>query len=171
MSEQSRFSIAEKVLTYCRCGRDRVDKQPDKWLRLQVRCSSVNENALPCCRRLNTSIPFLYECERWLGGFLSENNQNTSKISTENQPAHDWFRFPSDYKNSGAELTLSLAGGLDGWTNQRSEVVTNAICALFLLSRAPAVARERLKEGGKVTQFLANLSKRGSEVQKKVSDN
>lgn len=61
-----------------------------------------------------------------------------------------------------------LAGGLDGWTNQRWEVVTNAVCALFLMSRAPPVPRERLKEGGKVTQFLANLSKRGSEVQKKV---
>lgn len=72
--------------------------------------------------------------------------------------------------NSGAELTLTLAGGLDGWTNQRSEVVTNAVCALFLMSRAPPVARERLKEGGKVTQFLANLSKRGSEVQKKVNN-
>lgn len=47
-------------------------------------------------------------------------------------------------------------------------MVTNAVCALFLMSRAPPVARERLKEGGKVTQFLANLSKRGSEVQKKV---
>lgn len=73
--------------------------------------------------------------------------------------------------NSGAELTLTLAGGLDGWANQRSEVVTNAVCALFLMSRAPPVARERLKEGGKVTQFLANLSKRGSEVQKKVRGN
>lgn len=62
-----------------------------------------------------------------------------------------------------------LAGGLDGWTNQRWEVVTNAVCALFLMSRAPPVPRERLKEGGKVTQFLANLSKRGSEVQKKVT--
>lgn len=36
------------------------------------------------------------------------------------------------------------------------------------MSRAPPAARERLKEGGKVTQFLANLSKRGGEVQKKV---
>lgn len=62
-----------------------------------------------------------------------------------------------------------LAGGLDSWTNQRWEVVTNAVCALFLMSRAPPVPRERLKEGGKVTQFLANLSKRGSEVQKKVT--
>lgn len=50
-------------------------------------------------------------------------------------------------------------------------MVTNAVCALFLMSRAPPAARERLKEGGKVTQFLANLSKRGSEVQKKARDN
>lgn len=83
---------------------------------------------------------------------------------------HDWSPIPSGHKNSGAELTLTLAGGLDGWANQRSEVVTNAVCALFLMSRAPPVARERLKEGGKVTQFLANLSKRGSEVQKKARD-
>ncbi|CAM9447883.1 unnamed protein product, partial [Hapterophycus canaliculatus] len=69
----------------------------------------------------------------------------------------------------GAELTLKLAGGLEGWANLKSEVVTNAVCALFLMSRAPPAARERLKEGGKVTQFLANLSKRGSEVQKKVA--
>lgn len=47
-------------------------------------------------------------------------------------------------------------------------MVTNAACALFLMSRAPAAARERLKEGGKVTHLLANLSKRGSETQKKV---
>lgn len=83
------------------------------------------------------------------------------------------FFLPLQYQppiTSGAELTLVLAGGLDGWTTQRSEVVTNAVCALFLMSRAPIVARERLKQGGKVTQFLANLSKRGSEVQKKVTN-
>lgn len=61
-----------------------------------------------------------------------------------------------------------LVGGLDDWSNQRSDVVTNAVCALFLMSRAPAGARERLKERGRVTHLLANLSKRGSEVQKKV---
>lgn len=72
-------------------------------------------------------------------------------------------------QNSGAELALTLAGGLDEWSNQTANVVTNAVCALFLMSRAPPVARERLKEGGKVTQFLANLSKRGTEVQKKVN--
>ena len=72
------------------------------------------------------------------------------------------------HTSSGAELTLTLAGGLDDWTNQRPEVVTNAVCALFLMSRAPPAARELLKEGGKVTHFLASLSKRGSEIQKKV---
>lgn len=66
-------------------------------------------------------------------------------------------------------MALSLAGGPDDWANQRPDVVTNAVCALFLMSRAPPVARERLKEGGKVTHLLANLSKRGNEVQKKVS--
>ncbi|CAM9151716.1 unnamed protein product, partial [Ectocarpus sp. 13 AM-2016] len=69
----------------------------------------------------------------------------------------------------GAELTHMMAGGLDGWASQRPEVITNAVCALFLMSRAPPLARERLKEGGKVTQFLANLSKRGNELQKKVA--
>lgn len=63
-----------------------------------------------------------------------------------------------------------MAGGLDGWASQRPEVITNAVCALFLMSRAPPLARERLKEGGKVTQFLANLSKRGNELQKKVAN-
>lgn len=72
--------------------------------------------------------------------------------------------------NSGAELTLTLAGGLDDWSNQSPDVVTNAVCALFLMSRAPPLARERLKEGGKVTQFLANLSKRGTEMHKKVNE-
>lgn len=71
---------------------------------------------------------------------------------------------------SGAELTHKMAGGLDGWASQRPEVITNAVCALFLMSRAPPMARERLKEGGKVTQFLANLSKRGNELQKKVTN-
>ena len=47
--------------------------------------------------------------------------------------------------------------------------MTNALCALFLMSRAPPFARERLKEGRRVVQFLANLSKHGSDVQKKVS--
>lgn len=79
--------------------------------------------------------------------------------------------FSPPMNGSGAELTLGLAGGLEGWADLRSEVVTNAGCALFLMSRAPPAARERLKEGGKVTQFLANLSKRGSEVQKKVGGN
>lgn len=78
------------------------------------------------------------------------------------------FFTPTLYIRRGAELALSLAGGLDDWSSQRAEVITNAVCALFLMSRAPAAARERLKEGGKVTQFLANLSKHGTEVQKKV---
>ena len=47
--------------------------------------------------------------------------------------------------------------------------MTNALCALFLMSRVPPFARERLKGGGRVMQFLANLSKRGSDAQKKVS--
>lgn len=65
-------------------------------------------------------------------------------------------------------MVLSLAGGPEGWVNQSPDVVTNAVCAFLLLTRAPPAARGRLKEGGKATHLLANLSKRGSEVQKKV---
>lgn len=69
---------------------------------------------------------------------------------------------------SGADLTLRLAGGVNGWAQQKQEVVTNAVCALFLMSRGPPLATDWLKEGGKITHFLANLSHGGCEVQKKV---
>ncbi|CAM9243379.1 unnamed protein product [Ascophyllum nodosum] len=69
----------------------------------------------------------------------------------------------------GAELVVVLTRELDDWTGENEEVVTNALCALFLMSRAPPFARERLKEGRRVMQFLANLSKHGSDVQKKMA--
>ncbi|CAM9227651.1 unnamed protein product [Discosporangium mesarthrocarpum] len=68
----------------------------------------------------------------------------------------------------GADLILRLVGGPDDWARQNPMVITNALCALFLLSKASPASREQLKDGSIVMQLLANLGKRGTEPQKKV---
>lgn len=66
-------------------------------------------------------------------------------------------------------MTLTLTGGADGWSKRPPDVVTNAACALLLLTRTHPSTREVLKGDGRITQLLAALSNHGCDSQKKVS--